>query len=167
MDSATTTTSPGGFISDMQATNQLIREVVEARNRARLQAEEIQAEVQAEVDSAADMDIASPIPEIEDGFHPASRRFFALCEELKTMHRRKSSDYGCPGDPLANIRNGATFVGISPWRAAMVRLSDKVTRIATHNRTGSLQFESVADSLLDLASYSLLALLLYEEEEGK
>jgi sigma54-dependent transcription regulator len=46
----------------------------------------------------------------------------------------------------------------------MVRLSDKVTRLATFNRTGSLTHEGVEDTLIDLASYSLLALVLYREE---
>ena len=100
--------------------------------------------------------------------HPTSQRFFDLCDALKEMHRRKSSDYGCPSgtDPLANIRNGARFVGIPSWKGAMVRLSDKVTRLATYNVTGQLENESLEDNLIDLASYSLLALLLHQEEQG-
>lgn len=100
--------------------------------------------------------------------HPTSQRFFDLCDALKEMHRRKSSDYGCPSgtDPLANIRNGARFVGIPAWKGAMVRLSDKVTRLATYNVTGQLENESLEDNLIDLASYSLLALLLHQEEQG-
>lgn len=100
--------------------------------------------------------------------HPTSQAFFDLCDALKEMHRRKSSDYGCPSgtDPLANIRNGARFVGIPDWKGAMVRLSDKVTRLATYNATGKLENESLEDNLFDLASYSLLALLLHREEHG-
>jgi hypothetical protein len=98
--------------------------------------------------------------------HPTSQAFYDLCDAIKDMHRRKSSDYGCPSgtDPLANIRNGAKFVGIPAWKAAMVRLSDKVTRLATYNVTGRLENESLEDNLFDLASYSLLALLLHREE---
>jgi hypothetical protein len=96
--------------------------------------------------------------------HPTSQEFFDLCDQLKEMHSKKSSDYGSADDPLANIRNGAEFVGIEPWRAAMVRLSDKVTRLATYCRTGSLTFEGVEDTLFDLASYSLLTLLTHREE---
>lgn len=98
--------------------------------------------------------------------HPTSQAFFDLCDALKDMHRRKSSDYGCPSgtDPLANIRNGAKFVGIPSWKGAMVRLSDKVTRLASYNATGRLENESLEDNLFDLASYSLLALLLHREE---
>jgi len=98
--------------------------------------------------------------------HPTSQAFYDLCDRLKEMHRLKSTDYGCPSgtDPLANIRNGAKFVGIPAWKGAMVRLSDKVTRLATFNATGSLTFEGVEDNLIDLASYALLSLLLYREE---
>ena len=101
--------------------------------------------------------------------HPTSQAFFDLCDALKEMHRRKSSDYGCPTgtDPLANIRNGAKFVGIPAWKAAMVRLSDKVTRLATFNVTGRLENESVEDNLFDLASYSLLALQLFRESQSE
>jgi len=101
--------------------------------------------------------------------HPTSQAFFDLCDSLKEMHRRKSSDYGCPTgtDPLANIRNGAKFVGIPAWKAAMVRLSDKVTRLATFNVTGRLENEPVEDNLFDLASYSLLALQLFRESQSE
>lgn len=95
--------------------------------------------------------------------HPSTTAFLALLDEVAEMHRTKSHDYGSANDPLANIRNGAEFVGIEPWRAAMVRLSDKVTRLASYNRTGRLNHESVEDSLLDLASYALLTLLLFRE----
>jgi len=95
--------------------------------------------------------------------HPTSRAFYELCDQLKETHRLKSSDYGSADDPLANIRNGAKFVGIEPWRAAMVRLSDKVTRLETYCRTGTLTFEGVEDTLIDLASYALLTLLTHRE----
>lgn len=98
--------------------------------------------------------------------HPSSQAFYDLCDALKAMHSSKSRDYGSETDPLANIRNGAEFVGIEPWKGAMVRLSDKVTRLATYNRTGSLTHESVEDNLMDLASYALLALLLFREERS-
>jgi hypothetical protein len=103
---------------------------------------------------------------LRDDVHPTSQAFFDLCDSLKEMHRRKSRDYGCPSgeDPLANIRNGARFVGIPSWKGAMVRLSDKVTRLAAYNATGRLENESLEDNLFDLASYSLLALLLHREE---
>ena len=96
--------------------------------------------------------------------HPSSQAYYDLLEELRQMHAKKSHYYGSANDPLANIRNGAEFVQIEPWRAAMVRLSDKVTRLATYNRVGTLTFESVEDTLLDLASYSLITLVMLRED---
>lgn len=95
--------------------------------------------------------------------HPSTQAFYAALDEIKRLHVSKGQDYGSESDPLANIRNSAAFVGIEPWRGAMVRLSDKVTRLATFNRTGRLAHEGVEDTLLDLAAYSLLALVLFRE----
>ena len=101
--------------------------------------------------------------------HPTSQAYFDLLDTLRNLHKSKSQGYGCPDgtDPLMNIRRGAEFVGIPAWQGAMVRLSDKVTRLSVFNKTRSLPHESVEDTLLDLASYSLLALLLYREEQVK
>jgi hypothetical protein len=98
--------------------------------------------------------------------HPTSQAYFDLLDTLRQLHISKSRGYGCPDgtDPLLNIRRGAEFVGIKAWQGAMVRLSDKVTRLSVFNKTGNLPHESVEDTLMDLASYSLLALLLYREE---
>jgi len=99
----------------------------------------------------------------EYAMHPTSAEFCRLCDELKEMHRRKSYDYGSADDPIANIRNGAAFVQIEPWRAAAVRLSDKITRFETYCRTGRLEHEGVEDTLMDMASYALLVLLTHRE----
>ena len=99
----------------------------------------------------------------EYAMHPTSAEFCRLCDQLKEMHRRKSADYGSADDPIANIRNGAEFIGIEAWRAAAVRLSDKVTRLGTYCRTGRLEHEGVEDTLMDMASYALLVLLTHRE----
>ena len=139
----------------MEEANTMLRQAVETRLRGPSAAEVIER-------FTGDSLLA------DRGVHPVSQAFFDLCDQLKEMHRRKSRDYGCPSgeDPLANIRNGAKFVGIPSWKGAMVRLSDKVTRLAAYNATGRLENESLEDNLFDLASYSLLALLLHREERG-
>ena len=82
---------------------------------------------------------------------------------MRTLHESKSADYGSETDPLANIRQGAEFVGIEPWRGCMVRIADKVQRLKTFCRTGRLVHEGVRDTLLDLSAYSLLAIVLFDE----
>ena len=94
---------------------------------------------------------------------PGSLPFLELLEELRQLHLSKSQDYGSESDPLANIRQGADFVGIEPWRGCMVRVADKVQRLRTYCRTGRLVHEGVRDTLLDLAAYSLLAIVLFDE----
>ena len=94
-----------------------------------------------------------------------SPEFLQILEELERTHNRKSHDYGDSEDPLANIRSGADLIGVEPWRACLVRVADKIQRIKTHCETGRLKYETVEDSLLDLASYSIIALALYRESK--
>lgn len=126
------------------------------------------------MDKACQADDEHPVladPEDESGdepdplheLHPASSRFLQLLDEMAQLHRSKSADYGSESDPLANIRQGADFVDIEPWRGCMVRIADKVQRLRTYCKTGTLVHEGVKDTLLDLAAYSLLAIVLYEE----
>jgi hypothetical protein len=94
---------------------------------------------------------------------PGSLPFLELLEEVRQLHLSKSQDYGSESDPLANIRSGADFVNIEPWRGCLVRVADKVQRLKTYCRTGRLIHEGVRDTLLDLAAYSLLAIVLFDE----
>jgi hypothetical protein len=94
---------------------------------------------------------------------PGSLPFLELLEEVRQLHLSKSQDYGSESDPLANIRQGAEFVGIEPWRACLVRVADKVQRLKTYCKTGRLVHEGVRDTLLDLSAYSLLAIVLFDE----
>jgi hypothetical protein len=97
--------------------------------------------------------------------HPSSRRFLELLGEMERLHKSKSADYGSEDDPLANVRSGADFVNIEPWRGCMVRIADKVQRLRTYCRTGRLVHEGVRDTLLDLAAYSLLAIVMFDEDQ--
>lgn len=150
----------------LEEKNALIRSAVEARMAA-TDPDDPKMVGYTATESCCDGGKCQPPPR-RASVHPTSQAFFDLCDALKQMHASKSTDYGCPSgtDPLANIRNGAKFVGIPAWKGAMVRLSDKVTRLATFNATGSLTYEGVEDNLFDLASYALLSLLLYREEHG-
>lgn len=94
---------------------------------------------------------------------PGSLAFLQLLEEVRQLHLSKSQDYGSQSDPLANIRQGAEFVGIEPWRGCMVRIADKIQRLRTYCQTGRLVHEGVRDTLMDLAAYSLLAIVLFDE----
>ena len=85
---------------------------------------------------------------------------------LGELHDSKQADYGRPDDPFANVRASDEF-GIDPWIGCMIRANDKMRRIQTHAKGNSLKYESVEDSLRDLAVYSIIALCLYKESEPK
>lgn len=93
-------------------------------------------------------------------------RFHQLLYEIGQLHDAKQRDYGTNVDPLANIR-GASGWGVPPWVAAMVRIGDKVRRLQRFAAKGELANESAEDSMLDIAVYALLALILYREESNK
>lgn len=92
-------------------------------------------------------------------------KYLALLDEMRALHIRKSADYGTDEDALANIR-GSVAIGIDPWRAAYLRLLDKINRINRYCVKGTLANESVRDSFLDAAAYALLALRLFDEGQA-
>lgn len=94
--------------------------------------------------------------------HPFSVRFHELLAELGRLHDLKQADYGKDEDPFANVRSSEEW-GVAPWVGAMVRLNDKVKRLQSFVRNGSLNNEGVEDSLRDIAVYAVIALVLWEQ----
>lgn len=97
------------------------------------------------------------------GGHP---RFYELIEEICELHARKNADYARDDDPLSNFRQAENF-GIPAWQGILVRLSDKWSRIQELTKGKTPQNESLRDSLIDNAVYSLLAIVLLEEATTK
>jgi hypothetical protein len=92
-------------------------------------------------------------------------RFHALLAEIGDLHDRKQADYGTDGDPFANVRASQDW-GIDAWVGTMIRANDKVKRLQAAAQGSTLVNEGVEDSLMDLATYSLIALVLYREQHG-
>jgi hypothetical protein len=100
---------------------------------------------------------------------PGSPRYLELCEAEKELHIRKNAGYAGADnpDPWANFRMSEAF-GVSPFRGALVRLSDKYIRITNlvkdpnNDKVG----ESIVDTLSDLSAYGKIAICLWEEENG-
>jgi hypothetical protein len=89
--------------------------------------------------------------------------FTAILDEIQDLHDQKSADYGRVVDPYANVRASEDF-GIPSWIGAVVRANDKMRRLQKFAQTETLVNESVEDSLLDLATYTIIALDLYRRE---
>lgn len=99
----------------------------------------------------------------KDLFTKGDPRFHGALSQISRLHDKKQRDYGRTSDPFANIRGSADW-GISPWIGAMVRANDKIKRLQKYARDGVLANESVEDSFLDLAVYSLIGYVLFREE---
>lgn len=91
------------------------------------------------------------------------KRFHDKLEAIAILHSEKQHDYGETVDPFANINASSEF-GIPPWLGAMMRLNDKVQRIKTFAKSGTLKNEPVIDSFRDIAIYALISWILYEDE---
>lgn len=90
-------------------------------------------------------------------------RFHALLKQMGDLHDKKQEDYGSDHDPFANVRASQEW-GVPSWIGALVRLNDKVHRLKRFAQKGVLANESAEDSMMDIAVYSLIALLLYREQ---
>jgi len=98
--------------------------------------------------------------------HKYTHRFYELLEEIKALHDKKRHDYANDADPFANFRL-CELGGIDAWKGIAVRLGDKYSRLMSFIEKGDLKFkdESIKDTLMDNAVYSLIALILYEESQ--
>lgn len=91
------------------------------------------------------------------------RRFHAYLRAMGELHNKKQADYGRGKDPLANVRAAADF-GVSAVLGVAIRMNDKLHRIKSFFQNGKLENESLRDSFLDLAVYSIIALILMDEQ---
>jgi len=93
----------------------------------------------------------------DHGLRPGSDQFVTVLDEIRQLHLRKTQDYGADDDAFANIRFGAEVVNIEPWQACLVRICDKVQRLKAFCHNGRVEFDGLEDTLLDLASYAVIA----------
>lgn len=96
--------------------------------------------------------------------------FYELVLRMCEIHEIKNKGYGI-GNPLGNFMECERF-GVSAWKGCLVRMSDKIARL--YNLTSkmdnpeykdAIQMEGLEDTLIDLANYSLLCLILLRENK--
>lgn len=93
-------------------------------------------------------------------------RFYRLLNEISVLHSAKSHDYTPAGDPLANFHRAERF-GVPAWKGTLVRMGDKWGRLEQLASGKDPANESLRDTLVDMAVYSLLCVLLLEDERAK
>lgn len=92
----------------------------------------------------------------------SKERFEELLKEMSEIHKKKNRDYA--GDEyLSNLRM-CERMGVAAWRGVVVRLTDKMARLIILARPETTATnESVRDTFLDTAIYSLMGLIAYED----
>ncbi len=83
-----------------------------------------------------------------------------FCDQMMEITKRKNSDYtgANTDDPFFNFTRVEGLGIASTELGFLVRMTDKISRVISFAQTGSLlvKDESVQDTLLDLANYSVL-----------
>lgn len=108
----------------------------------------------------------------KDGFECAktniykgSPRFYEIIEELKKLHHNKNANYATDQDPFSNFKE-CERMNIPAWKGCLVRMLDKVSRLVELSKgKPDMVKESITDSLRDLAVYSIICEILYEEKK--
>lgn len=94
-----------------------------------------------------------------------------MCDRAREIMTKKNHDYsGEKGDdPFANFRRCEAMGICSPLQGALVRLTDKMSRVSTFAAAGKLMVtdETVDDTLIDFINYAVLCRGMILEERGK
>lgn len=95
--------------------------------------------------------------------HPG---FYELLKVMAEIHSRKNGNYAKASDALSNFRL-SNELGIDPFKGCLIRMSDKWSRICQLSKgVPDLVGESLEDTLIDLANYSIISILLFRETKG-
>lgn len=146
----------GGHITDIEAQNKIIRDIVEARNARKYgqpsSPQPIDDEPLEKIDEETSITTATPLPEPEDGIElfPAEK---LLSDSLAAVRDRRAS-YGHPKDHFARTVGmiNAAFadklrVPLEPSDWPLIMILDKIAR---HTGEGRKK----PDTPVDLAGYA-------------
>ena len=110
----------------------------------------------------------SKIYDIGKNMNKQSKRFYEILNVIKELHDKKRHDYADTADIFANFRL-SELAGTPAWQGSVIRMGDKYARICNFIKKGEFKFkeENIKDTLMDMAIYSLITMILYEEEIEK
>jgi hypothetical protein len=97
--------------------------------------------------------------------HPV---YYELLDAIAAIHAAKNQDYAEGSDPLLNF-GAVKRLGVDAFTGILIRIEDKISRIESFARRGHFMVgdESLEDTLMDLANYALLAIVVRREEREK
>lgn len=90
--------------------------------------------------------------------------FDAVIEQIQETNRRKRADYTVGADPWSNFKDVARQINATPGTSVEVLIATKQARLRSLFGEGKApRNESIEDTLLDRAVYSIIALAMYRE----
>ena len=90
-----------------------------------------------------------------------------LSDKATLIVRNKNADYSKTADAFANFRLVEKLGITDTASGVLVRMCDKFSRIANLlKQSGKVADESIQDTLIDLANYSLILAVYLENKEG-
>ncbi|MBT9130922.1 MAG: hypothetical protein DDT41_01218 [candidate division WS2 bacterium] len=94
--------------------------------------------------------------------------FGLLTQKMNCIVSKKNQDYTTDEDPLSNFKL-AERVGVAPVVGGVIRMSDKMSRIYEYCKkwTTEVDDEKFEDTLIDLANYALITILLHREKNDE
>jgi hypothetical protein len=104
-------------------------------------------------------DFGSPPPERKSAVHPTSQAFFDRLQQIKNLHTEKTSQYGAPDDPFANV-TASEKCGVEPWRRALCDASDCIVRLQRYAHGQPVDFEN---AVMDGINWLLICWLKHDE----
>jgi hypothetical protein len=99
-----------------------------------------------------------------EALYTSDQNFYYLLAQVAAIFTAKNHDYTSHGlfGPGSNLLRCEEF-DVPAWKGVLIRLGDKWSRLTTFAKKGLLAVkdESVEDTFLDMAIYSLLGVLAY------
>jgi hypothetical protein len=91
--------------------------------------------------------------------HPTSQAFFDRLQQIKNLHVEKTSQYGAPDDPFANV-TASEKCGVEPWRRALCDASDCIVRLQRYAHGQPVDFDN---AVMDGINWLLICWLKHDE----
>ena len=96
--------------------------------------------------------------------HP---RFNTIVDQIKVLHSDKNFDYARGGDPLGNFKRVGDMLGTSAAEVAHAYMLKQVDAVSWgYRQGGESKVEGKIAKLRDIAVYSVLQMIMLEEEDG-
>jgi hypothetical protein len=97
---------------------------------------------------------------------PVNPKFHAALKRMAEIHDKKSADYATSTDRYSNFKEAAATAGVTVDDVFAVLIGIKLARLKELIKAGKTpNNESIQDTRLDLAVYSVLWLSYHEPQE--